>query len=330
MLKGLYKIQMGKQVSLAGGEVNATSILRADGYMVENTERKFPAESTGIIGGAGRSYISKYDAVLELTDGEATYEQLPYYLTMIDGITPAQDGAGTGYVYTFTMPHDTAPSPHYYTFEAGDEQQAYLLTGCVTTGLTIAGASEGAWTVKPTIIGQPKGTTTFTGSLSIPSVNDIIFGNTKLYIDDVGDGYGTTQLTGTFLGFSLEISDILRPVWTGDGNGAYYNLVKLNSGYKSTLTVTIEHDANAVAEYANFRDGTARAVQIINEGAALTTPGSYDYLSAILNLPGTITNVAHSDSDGNIQTELTITNHYDDTLGDRGTIVVVAELSALP
>lgn len=329
MIKGLYKIQIGPQTSLASGEANATTILRADGYMADNTERQFPAESVGIIGGAGRSYIGKYDAQMSLTDGEATFEQLAYYFHMINAITPAQDGAGSGYIYTHSLPYNAAPSPKYYTFEAGDEQQAYLLTGCFTSGYTLSGAGEGAWMIQPTIMGQPKGTTTFTSSLSVPTVEDIIFGNTKLYVNDVGSGFGGTQLTGTFLSFSLEVADILKPVWTGDGNGAHYGLVKLNSGYEATLTFVIEHDSQSVTEYGKFRNGTARAVQIINEGSALGTAGTtYTYKSAICNLPGTITSVEHSDQDGNIQTTFKMRVHYDATIAHRGHIIVVNENSA--
>lgn len=332
MLEGLYKIQIGKETTL-GTEVNATTKLRTKGFFKDESVYEYPEEDVGIAGGVGRLYTPDRQGTFEVDEMEATFEQLGYFLNSgIVGVAGVADGAGTDFIYTHPFPYDTNVTPYYYTVESGDEQQAIIMTGCFTEELTITGKAFEAWKMKPTMRGQPRDTTTFTAGLAIPTVEDILMGNTKLYINAVSSPFGTTQKTGTFSAFELKVSKVhvVKPIT--DGTGVYYTATKWNTTYEVELKYTTEHDAVAVAEDAARVARTPRAIRIIGTGAAFGTPGTtYSVKTAILDICGTYSApMTYKAEDGNIMTEHTLKGHYNATLGNRGKIVVANELAALP
>lgn len=331
-IRGLYKIQFGVETTM-GTEVDETTYWRGQGTINDASEVLYPEEDVGIIGGVGRNYVAKADGTFDLPEIEATFEQLPYLGCMgIEGVAGSQDGSGSGYIYTFDFPYDAVQSPYFYTVVAGDNQQAEVITACFAEQVVISAAMEEAWKMKATLRGWPGGPSSFKGGLSIPSVEEIVFGNTSLYIDDVGTGYGNTQVTESFLSFELTVDRLFKAVWTGDGANKNFTLVKVNSKYAVTLKLTLEHDSVAVAERANRRAGTARAIRIIATGDDFTTAGSsYSAKTVIMDIPGTYSeNEALDEDDGNMVIEFNLKNHYDATLTDRGQILVVNASSTLP
>lgn len=331
MLEELYKVQVGKETTL-GTEVNATTKFRTKGFFKDESTYEFPKDDVGIAGGVGRVYVPVREGVFEIDEIEATYEQLGYFLNSgIVGVAGVADGAGTDFIYTYALPYDTNITPYYYTVETGDEQQAIIMTGCFTEELTISAKYGESWKMKPTMRGQPRDTTTFTAGVAIPTVEDILFGNTKLYINAVSSAFGTTQKTGTLNAFELKISKVhqIKPVT--DGTGVYYVATKWNTTYEVELKLTLEHDSVAVAEDAARVARTHRAIRLIATGTAFATPGTtYSVKTAILDICGTYSEpMTYKAEDGNILTEHTLKNHYDATLANRGKIVIANELAAL-
>src|SRR5512139_3246199 len=104
-VKQLRKIQIGCEVDTAGTVTAATAQLRFMGTMEDGRTLVFPEETVGILGGTDRQYTSAYLAKIDM-EGDATFEQLPYYLnaSIHTDTGVAQDGAGTGYVRTYTFP----------------------------------------------------------------------------------------------------------------------------------------------------------------------------------------------------------------------------------
>jgi hypothetical protein len=334
MIEAFMKAQIGVETTM-GTEVDATTLLRAQMTLTGENTREFGAEDIGILGGLGRSYVVKRDASASIDDMTATFEQLPHFLNAgIDGVTPVQDAAG-GYEYTWVVPYDATTYAaldglDFLTLEMGDEQQAKILTGTFAETLTITMDSEGAWKLDGTTLrGQPRENTTFTAAISVPSVEEILFGNTALYINDTGSAFGTTQIDN-FLGATLTISNLYTAVWTGTGDGAYFGLVKLTGG-EATLTWRGEHDADAVTEDGKREDGTARAVQLIATGSAISGGSTYTNKTAIINCCGTYSApMTYSRENGNVQNEHTLRLHYNADRSTMATIIVVNELSALP
>jgi len=342
MQGGMHLVQIGTQASLAGGEVAATSVLRMKGWIDESdTETEYPPEAIGIISGQGRHAIKKKSATLALEETPVTFEQLPIFLDgALEAETATQDGAGTDYIWLYTLPYSTATSPgtnSFYTVEVGDEQQARIMTGCFTESLTITGAGEAGWMYTPVLRGRPGGNTTFTGAVSIPTVEDVIFSRTKLYIDDVGTGFGSTLVSEPFLEFELTWENIRRAIWAGAGlDQPYYSHVHYTGADQLSLTFTLSHESVAAAEIAVRDDtdliGKPRAIRLVAEGETVATPGTtYSKKTIIIDLAGTFNEAGEfSEDDGLVQYNFNFMNHYDATLGERGSITVVNELSALP
>ena len=76
-IKALRRIQLGAE-SVAGTQVAATTLWRGTGTIQDNLEQVFPEEDIGILPGVDRSYIPKVEAMLSLSQTEATFQQLPY------------------------------------------------------------------------------------------------------------------------------------------------------------------------------------------------------------------------------------------------------------
>lgn len=334
MYEGLSYIQLGKQASLAGGEVNATTRFRVQGEFQDNSEYYYPEEDVGIAGGVGSPVLIKSEGQLNIGNFDFSFEQGCYPLNMIHGATASQDGAGTGYVRTWNIPATSAPSPHYYTVEWADENDAYILTGAFCTGLTISGTKDGVITAAPVIVGRitGDGTTTATAAVAIPTVERPIFGQASITIDNVGDGFGDgSALASGLESFELSLPDILFGDYSAIGNATPYHIGALwNTKFESMLTYTIKHNASATAEDAARAAKTPRAIQIKIEGADLGTPGTYSKKTWIFNIAGTYQKPqVISRNNGILYSTFELKNHYDVTLATRGSIINVNELSAL-
>ena len=108
-IKALRKLLIGREASTDPGvEVDATTFLRMTGTMADTRERMFPEEDIGLLSGLDRSYVAKLGSELQI-EGAATFEQLPYILEMgVQTVSPAQDGAGSGYIYAYAFPTTAA------------------------------------------------------------------------------------------------------------------------------------------------------------------------------------------------------------------------------
>jgi hypothetical protein len=329
-IRGLYKAQFGKETTL-GTETDATTIWRGKANIAPESAIVYAEEDVAIIGGVGRSYIP-YETATVAVESEVTPEQLPYLLNMgVRGVAGSRDGTGSGYVYTYDLPETTVYSPYTYTWEVGDNQEQDLVSGCFAEQITITGAATEAWKMSATLRGWPLGSGAFTGTLSIPEVEEIVFGKSKLFIDTSGGAFGGTPITTSFISFELTINNIYKAQPTGEGTNKYYTFIKMSSMPEITLNFTLEHDTFGVAEREARRNRTERLVRIEGIGSALTTSSTYTTKEVILDLAGTYMEPEPLDEDdGNMIVPLVLKNHYVGTATDRGKIIVVNQLSALP
>lgn len=333
-LAGLYKVQIGEESTL-GTEVAATTILRGDrGFINDESPIEFPPESVGRIGGIGRNYTLFQDGTFQMPEAPVTFEQLPYFLNAgIQAVTGSQDGTGSGYIYTYPLPGTSVLTPDTYTIEAGDNQQAEIMTGCFAEEIVITGGAQDVWRRAVTWRGWPGGPTTFTSSLTVPAVDEINFGKTSLYIDNTSGSFGGTQVSDSFLSFELTIGAIYEAKWHGNGSNLYYTNLHMLAMPEITLNFTLEHDSVAVAERANRRANTPRLIQIAGLGPAVSdnTGATYNNKQVIIQLPGSYSEPEVQEAnDSSITVPFTFKWHYDSTENDEGQIIVVNELSSLP
>jgi hypothetical protein len=327
-IKALRKIALGREAS-AGTAVAATTLWRGMGTIEDQLEVVFPEEDIGLISGSDRTYIPKLLAALTMDETESTFEQLPYIgaAGIFDLTTGVTDTGGSGKIYTYTMTTSTQATVRTYTLEGGDDQQEEEMEYSHVSSFTLSGKAGEAWKVGADWAGRQVTPSTFTGSIAIPSVEEMLFSKTKLYID--ATTIGTTQKTLTLLEATLNVNTGLVPVFTADGQ-LYFSFIKQTQP-EVTLDITFEHDGTAVAEKAAWRAQTARLIQLKCEGSTLTTAGSsYSVKTGIINLAGKWEAFEKlGEQDGNDIVKGTLRARYHSTSNNFMTMILVNQLTSL-
>jgi hypothetical protein len=156
----------------------------------------------------------------------------------------------------------------------------------VTTGVA------GTLTVSETTATEIAGNTItitqfFTGGgagLALPVVEDVPFGESKLYIDAIGGTMGATQMAG-LLAATLTIKTGIVGQETANGAITFDHLEFTPEDI--TLKMTFLMQSGAIAEKRNWQTKVPRLVRIQSQGSALTTPGTtYTYKTRNIDLAG--------------------------------------------
>jgi len=329
-IKALRKIQLGAETT-AGTAVAATTIWRGVGTMEDKREVVFPDEDVGYLSGVDRTYIPKLLAVLSMDETPATFEQLGYILEAgVKKVTPSQDGTGSDYIYTYTLPTTAVNTIRTYTIEGGDNQQEEESPYFFVDSFKLSGQAGEAWKMSANWQGQQVTASSFTGSLSLPSVEEILFSKSSLYIDAAGGTIGSTQKSSTFLSASLDVDTGIQPVFTADGN-LYFTFTK-STQPEVTLDITFEHDGTATAEKTNWRNETARQIRILAQGSSVSTAGTtYSVKTMNIDLAGKWETFEKlGERNGNDVVAGKFRARYNSTAALFAEILLVNDLSALP
>jgi hypothetical protein len=327
--RALRKLQGGRETT-SGTAVASTWIWRGTGVIKDNREVIFPEEDVGILGGTDRSYIARQWSELAMPAVESTFEQLPYIFEA--GVKAVQTGTvdtgGSGYVYTYTASTTSQNTTNTYTIEGGDDQQAEEFDYGFVKHFNLSGDGQGALMVSADWTGQATSNTTFTGAISIPTVEEIIVNDGSLYIDNSGGTIGSTAVSNTLFGIDLDWTTGLQEFWAVDGS-LDFSLTKFTRD-DIVLTMTYEHNASAVTEKANYRSGATRLVRLLFQGSALTTSGTFTNKTLRIDLAGVYEDWSVlEDQDGNDVVTATLRVRYSPTDALKAQAVVVNELSAL-
>lgn len=327
----LQKIQLGREVT-PGTSVAATTVWRGVGTAEDLREVRPGTERVGLLPRTTRFTIPKLYAEIAFEDTEATFEQLLHIgeagiKTIGTGVA---DGSGSGKIYDYAFPTTAQPTTKFYSIRGGDDNQAELMEYAFVRDFELKGEAGAPVMVNANWGARQLADSTFTGAISIPTVEDILFQLGKIYIDDAGGVIGTTQKTNTWLDFSFKYKTGLTPVWTGDGN-KYFSLVKA-AAPEATLDFTFEFDATAVAERTKWRNETARLIQLKFEGSTFALPGTaYSKKTVKLNLAGYYTKWEKiGEKDGNDVIAAKFNGAYDSGLASMGSLIVVPTLATVP
>ena len=330
-IKALRKIQLGIE-STSGTAVAATAVLRGTGALEDKRTIVNANEDVGIFGGSNRTYTPWLEGGLQL-DIDATYEQLPYVLAcgikdVVSGAADTGEGA-TGKIYTYPFPTTTANSIKTATIETGDDVAAEEMEYSFVDNFKITGTPKEGLKVSSSWIGRQISTSAFTGELSIPAVNDILFSTGKLFIDPTSTYPATTAVSNSLLGFTLDVKTGWRYVASAGAAGAYFDFIK-NTGAEINLDITFEHNASAAAEKAAWRAETARSLLLKFEGKALGKAGAYSKYTLVIQLAGKWLNFSQlGEQDGNDIVSGKFQAKYDGTASAIGQIIVVNETASL-
>lgn len=331
-VKALRRIQMGKETTGASGTaVAATTTWRGLGTIQDGSLVVFPNEDVGLLVPTDRSYVPKVSGELSFEAVEATFEQIPYLFEAgVKLVTPTTD-TGSGFIYTYDLPSSAQPEIRTFTIEGGDDNQAERFAYGFVKSLNLTGNAGEALMMSAEWMGRQVANNAFTASsdAAIPSVDEILFSKGKLYIDNDTDSFGTTLKSNTFLGLNLTYTTGLFEVFAADGN-LYFSTHKMTRP-ELTMDITFEHDATSVAEKTAWRAETARLVRLLFQGPALTTTGTYDVKTLILDVAGKWESFDKiGEKDGNDIIVAHFRGGYNATAAKMGTFTVVNELSSLP
>lgn len=330
--RDLRRVQLGLE-STPGTAVAATTIWRGTGLIQDKRDLKWPNETIGHYMGVTRTYTPKLLAGITFEQVEATFEQIGYLFAagvenVVSG-TPDGTSGGSGYIYEYDLSDTSANSVKTYTIEAGDDAQAEEIEYAVVEAIRLSGKGGEALFMSADWFGRQASKCSFTSSLSLPTVEEILFSKGKLYLDAVSGTLGATQKQNTFLGMDLELKTGWQPRWTGDG-GVLFSGIRL-SRPELRVKVTFEHDATAVAEKDYWRGETPRQMRITFQGSALAVAGAYTYKTLQIDLAGQWDNFNKiGELNGNDVIEGTFRAAYDATAGLLARFTVVNELASLP
>jgi len=331
-VRALRKLQIGLEAT-AGTAVAATTIWRGTGTLEDQREIRRIEEDVGVLQRTNRSATPTLLAGLSMDAVPATFEQLPYILEA--GVkqvnTGAADGAGSGLIYAYVMPTTAANTLSTYTIEGGDDQQAEEIEYAHVQSFVIAGEGADLVMMSAEWVGRQVALCTFTTGQSIPTVEEILFGKGSVFIDAAA-GMGGSQVSGTILGFELNVANTgIRQKWPADGLGTYFSFI-VTTPAEATLQLTFEHDGTGVAEKAAAIAETPRAIRLSFDGTALTTAGTtYTYKTLQIDAWGKWDPFSKIDErDGNDIVTGTLQLAYDETDAKMLEITVVNQLATLP
>lgn len=271
-VKTLRKLQLGSEVT-PGTAVAATAIWRGEGVLDDQREVVFPNEDVGFVAPVMRSYIPRISAGLSMPATPLTFEQVGYMLKAgVNNSTGVADGVGSGFIYTFAFPSTAVNTPQTYTIEGGDDQAVEEMEYSFMTEIGLEGQAGGSWMMSGEWLGRQATTSAFTGAISLPAVEEVLFSKTKLYIDASGGTIGSTPVTGALLSASLRIQTGFQPVWTGDGQLYFASQKQVRP--EVLLDLVFEHTSDAVVEKAAWVNETTRLIRLEAEGSALATSGT--------------------------------------------------------
>lgn len=271
------KVQYGKETN-RGTAVAATRMWMGTATIPKDREPKHPSDTLGLRVRSARTEILQLlaDPVTLAMNGDtgAYYQGLPllFGTTLKGGVTATETTASQqDYAWTFDPSLTAAAAPDTVTLEIGDNDQAYEIEYLMGKTITIDWAfGENAYVnVSAEMFGRQVTATTFTGSLTKPTVTGINANTGKFYLDPAWASLGSTQKTGLLRSGNLQIGTGNHPKFLGSGNRTFDTH---GEGYlDATGSLVLEGGAGAKSILDDFQAGTARALRFAWTGPQIGT-----------------------------------------------------------
>jgi hypothetical protein len=197
---------------------------------------------------------------------------------------------------------------------------------------TLSGKYQEAWQMSANWLGRQVTVASFTAATDcpIPTAAPLLFGKTKMYIDDSTGTIGTTQVSNTLFDASLKVTTGWIAKYTADGS-LFFSFPE-QVGPEIVLDVTYEHNATAVAELVKYKADAPRQIKLLIEGDSVGTAGTtYTYKTVAITLAGKWERWEPiSDIDGNDVIKGTFRARYNADAALFAKIIVVNELATMP
>ena len=338
-VKPLIKVQCGKETT-NGSAVAADTMLLCNLDLGESDrEIHIPqadhgARIPGVLQAATTRKVMA-DMTLEDSDG-AYFEMFPIILSMaLNGaVSASEQTSGQGdYLWTFAAPLTGAEDLDTFTFEKGDDTQAYEIAYCLARSVDISGDCESSEVhCSANITGDKVAQTTITPSQTEPTAHLMDAKLTRLYIDDTWASAGDSELEDVLVAFEFHLE-----------GGAHHKHIGSSSKLAgshgqgviaATLTLTMERTSDVATEELHYRPAAdytpdMRVVRLCVTGDQI---GSGTAASLTIDMAGVWTSW-HSigdEKEGNTLDIATLTLGDDTTSGSGSlSIAVITTTSAI-
>ena len=239
--------QYGPEVT-PGTPVAATGIWRGPfgGFEDDNKQDELE-EDIGTFAKTRQGFITWNGINVPFPAAALNVNQLPVILQASMGkVTPT----GTGpYVRTFNaVTGDIDPVLQAYTLRVGNKRVAgdiQQMPFSLVQEWELSGKQGEMWKISGRWIAPRRTSGTFTNTVALAAFDPYIFAKTKLYIDNSGSAWGTTQIMGVLLAASIKWKTNIEWIPVGDGN-LYATAYKLGRPEVS-FSVTLELEQNGAS-----------------------------------------------------------------------------------
>jgi hypothetical protein len=337
-IRALRKTQFAIEAAL-GVQVPATKVWRGLSLLTDARVKTQLVEDAGRVLSQGRT-VESYDyATLAMPTQPVTFEQLPVILSagIDDVVTGVDDGVATGHVYAYGIPVTTLQAPKSYCFEVGDDSRVILMEYGTVQNFTLEGASKGPINLTASWFGRQATVGAFTAAIALPTpVEEAVFANASIAIDDTTDVIGATPILLSWLGFKLAYDTGQYALFSGDGGPLTFAGVNQMPPV-ITGEFTFLHNAVGIAEYAHAIAEDLRIIRIKIVGAAFAIAGVYTRKTIQIDLAIKYTALpVLSEADGN--DTIVLPWHVVDSVADvaslgplgGGSITVVIAAATIP
>ena len=292
--KFFSKIQFGKETTRGTAVAADTLIMGAQmTALVNDRNPQTVAEDIGIRAQGIRKAVDQYLVTDTLSIQRGYFQVLPWILGtgLKGGVTPSEVTPGQGdYLWTFlpSLASGASNAPDSSTIEKGDDTQAYeaeyaMFSRVKLSGQVAQGSEQAAVAIEGEFFARRWTATTFTGAISIPTVNDLNAKLSRAYLDTTWAGLGGTELAGLLRGFELDIVTGAQPTFTGSGDKFFTTYREGIIG--AMLTLDLERGATSNAAWSAFMTDiqTHKFMQLKLTGPQI---GSGTTHTAIFNVGG--------------------------------------------
>lgn len=335
------KYQIGVE-STHGTAVAATEILvgRMPTQPATDSTWHVPQNDRGVLAANYEVPIEVGKEVELQFEGEA-YDRglnLAFANSIRSNVSPTQPDVGSEpnhYLWTYEPSLNPVNTPDQtngistYTFEYGDDEQAYRATFAFTEKIEISGSVDSICEMSWDLRAQQVTTNNFTGALSNPSAKYFAFNNAKFYIDTSYAGLGGTQKTGLLRGFTWTYETMLTGFVTADGT-LYYNRLTQDK-IKSVLELQYRRGTDSEAERVKYDNQTMfyPRIELLSNGEMDSGQSNPEYV----RLDGAYRYTewpTADDEDGALVTTVTAESYYDETSAKIFSCLLGTTMSALP
>ena len=327
----LRKHQFGKQTSFSSN-ASATRALPYRGAIVYDPQRELPDVDTGSIDPI-LAFFNGAASITSSLEGKAAYNDMPYLWSALakGGVTAT---GATAYTWTYQAASLTADPFEYYTHEWGDDAQNIIGGASVIDSAELSfDDSLAAFNVREDwISARALFGTGLTGGLTVDSSPTWMYGaDTEVYLDTVYTSIGTTKLSDTIRGVSVQINNNLDQKRYANGSNTRFQLAGYGRGEREILvTITCEEQAAVLTEVATLDDDPVpnRYIEIRTTSPVIIT-GSTPYSQSI-RIPARLAQAPeYGEIGGNATITLTYRGYYSSDLGYALRAVVVNTLATL-